>query len=144
MPSITRNPSVRECLGAGPSGVHMSPCTSAALEVFFQPTLYNVSEGTMAIITLVTSTPNYTFPFNVSLVYSDMAATSSEDYSPLPDSVAFGAGQQRLSFPVEVLDDQVLECLEHFSVLAAATDKPGTVAIGAANVATVAILDGTG
>lgn len=98
----------------------------------------------MATITLVTSTPNYTFPFTVSLVYSDLTATSSVDYSPLPLSVAFAAGQERVSFQVDVLEDQVLECPEQFRVLATDTDKPGVVAIGTANVATVAILDRTG
>ena len=41
----------------------------------FDPENYNVTEGEVVNITLVTSTSNYEFDFNVTLLYVDGTAT---------------------------------------------------------------------
>ena len=47
----------------------------AALEVFFAQQNYTVTEGGTVNITLVTSTTNYEFDFNVTLQHMDGSAT---------------------------------------------------------------------
>lgn len=91
----------------------------AGLQVSLNAAQYQTIEGTAANITLVTSTPNYAFPFDVFLRYMELdgiTATEGMDYIPLPDSVSFAAGQERLSFEVDIPDDQVAELLESFRV----------------------------
>ena len=48
---------------------------AAVVQVQFDPENYNVTEGEVVNITLVTSTRNYEFDFNVTLLYVDGTAT---------------------------------------------------------------------
>ena len=48
---------------------------AAVVQVQFDPENYNVTEGDVVNITLVTSTGNYEFDFNVTLLYVDGTAT---------------------------------------------------------------------
>ena len=93
----------------------------AGLQVSFDTVLYETIKGTPANITLVTSTANYTFPFEVLLTYmgnDSITANESMDYIPFPDSVriSFEASQERLSFEVDVPDDQVAELVEFLKI----------------------------
>ena len=84
----------------------------------FDTVLYKTIEGTPANITLLTSTANYTFPFEVLLMYMEndsISATESVDYIPFPNSVSFEASQERLSFEVDV-PDQVAELVEFLKI----------------------------
>ena len=47
----------------------------AAVQVQFQPQNYTVTEGGVVNVTLVTSTSNYEFDFNVTLQYMNGSAT---------------------------------------------------------------------
>ena len=85
----------------------------------FGASLYDTAEGTAANISVVTSTPSYTFPFTVFLMYLDfngISVTMGVDYIPLPSNVTFQAGQGSLSFSVAIPDDQVAELPENFRV----------------------------
>ena len=84
----------------------------------FDTVLYETIEGTPANITLVTSTPNFAFPFEVLLMYmgnDSINATKVEEYVSFTDRVSFEAGQERLSFKVDVLD-QAAELLEFLKI----------------------------
>ena len=84
----------------------------ADLRVSFDTVLYEVIEGTAANFTLKTSTPNYTFPFEVLLMYTvndSLTATESVDYTLFLGNVSFVASQEHLSFEVDFPDDQVAE-----------------------------------
>ena len=90
----------------------------AGLRVSFDTVLYETIEGTPANITLLTSTANYTFPFEVLLMYMEndsITANESVDYIPFPDSVFFEASQERLSFELGV-PDQVAELVEFLKI----------------------------
>ena len=85
----------------------------------FDTVLYETIEGTPANITLVTSTPNFAFSFEVLLMYVEndsVTATKGEEYISFTDRVFFEAGQERLSFKVDVPDDQVAELLEFLKI----------------------------
>ena len=85
----------------------------------FDTVLYKTIEGTPANITLVTSTPNFAFPFEVLLMYVEndsITATEGEEYISFTDRVSFEAGQERLFFEVDVPDDQVAELLEFLKI----------------------------
>ena len=91
----------------------------AGLRVSFDTVLYETIQGTPANITLVTSTANYTFAFEVLLMYMEndsINATESVDYIPFADSVSFEASQERLSFELDVPDDQVAELVEFLKI----------------------------
>ena len=84
----------------------------------FDTVQYETIEGTPAKITLVTSTPNFAFSFEVLLVYMEndsVTATEGEEYISFTDRVSFEAGQERLSFKVDVLD-QAAEVLEFLKI----------------------------
>ena len=84
----------------------------------FDTVLYETIEGTPANITLVTSTPNFAFSFEVLLMNVEndsITATKVEEYISFTDRVSFEAGQERLSFKVDVLD-QAAELLEFLKI----------------------------
>ena len=84
----------------------------------FDTVLYETIEGTPANITLVTSTPNFAFSFEVLLMYVEndsVTATKGEEYISFTDRVFFEAGQEHLSFKVDVLD-QAAELLEFLKI----------------------------
>ena len=53
----------------------------AAVQVWFDPQNYNVTEGGTVNITLVTNTNNYMFDFNVTLQYMNGSATGESSLS---------------------------------------------------------------
>ena len=59
------------CIGQGIYHLY----SLAALQVQFDPQNYTVTAGGVVSITLVTSTRNYEFDFNVTLEYGDGTAT---------------------------------------------------------------------
>lgn len=91
----------------------------ADLAVSFDAEEYETSEGVKANITLVANTSSYASPFDVLLMFMEqgvIAASEGVDYISSPDRVSFVAGQERLSFQVDIPDDQVAELLESFKI----------------------------
>lgn len=124
----------------------------AGLQVSFDTALYDTTEGTAANITVVTSTPNYSFPFTVFLEYLDLngiSAARGVDYTPLPSNVTFLPGQGSLTFSIAVLDDQVAEIQESFRVRITGYSEhlscaEGLVEDGGTTTAFVSIIDDDG
>lgn len=91
----------------------------AGLAVSFDAEEYETSEGVKANITLVANTSSYASPFDVLLMFMEQGvipASEGVDYISSPDRVSFVAGQERLSFQVDIPDDQVAELLESFKI----------------------------
>lgn len=111
----------------------------AGLSVFFGASVYDTVEGTAANITLVANTSSYAFPFDIRLMFMEddgITATEGVDYIPHPTSVSFVAGQEVLSFEVDVPDDQVAELMESFKIEISGYSScvEGLVAIGSTYV----------
>ena len=99
-----------------------------------------------------TATVNFTVKLStvsqrsVEVAYStaDGTATAGEDYRRVVDgSVTFAPGETSRTFAVQILDDEVAEVAETFTVSLAVVDV-GTVTLGSQSTATVTITDNEG
>ena len=83
---------------------------------------------------------------SVEVAYStaDGTATAGEDYRRVVDgSVTFAPGETSRTFAVQILDDEVAEVAETFTVSLAVVDV-GTVTLGSQSTATVTVTDNEG
>ena len=82
--------------------------SSAAVQVSFDPQNYTITEGGAVNITLVTSTSDYEFDFNVTLQYMDGSATGES--CTLTYNVLHSCSFQTHSMFVSHYSEQYLSC----------------------------------
>ena len=119
----------------------MPPYTYADLTVFFDPAAYNVTEGVNFKVSLMVSSPDYSFPFSVSLTYMDNTAVNGKDYLPSELSVDFNAGQKTVMFDATTIDDNTAELAEKFYIVILNTSAPSDIRLGTPRTASVNIVD---
>ena len=116
--------------------------------VSFQRIQYSVSEGNKTAVTLVTSSPGFSYSFTVHLKLKDDTATKGSDYVPIPASVTFSPGEEEVSFEVITTDNQVAQLLKRFEVViinvTTDCDDDERVKIGSNDTATIEIIDNDG
>lgn len=119
-----------------------SPFT--AIAVFFDPILYNVTEGQHVSLSLQASSTNFDFSFDVSVMYTDLLATIGEDYSPAVRRVTFNPQQGEVTFELPTIQDGYAELTEEFLVtIVGTTLSQSKVTIGQ-DTAAVSIVDNDG
>ena len=113
------------------------------VDVFFDPTSYNVSEEMNATLTIRVSTASYSFPFTVTMETMNITAVAGEDYTPGGYTVSFQPGQDEVTLVVPTTDDATTELDEIYSVTINNTSED-RVLVGFPNVANVTIQDNEG
>jgi hypothetical protein len=113
------------------------------LTVFFQPSAYNVSEGEVALLTVVADR-KFERSFNVTVTTVVGSAVMGEDYIHFSGVVRMDADTQIGVAMVTTLPDEVYECTENFTGdLSLSDTTPTGVFIGEPSMATVDIQDAT-
>ena len=112
----------------------------AGLEVFFDPTTYNVTEDMNATLTIRANTSSYSFPFAVTVRKMDITAVAGEDYTPGGYTVSFQPGQDEATLVIATIDDNTVE-IEEFYRAAIVNTSESRVVIGSSDMANVTILD---
>ena len=116
----------------------------AALNVFFDPVSFNMTEGGNVSLSVMVNSTNYSFPFSVSLSYKDYTAIDGVDYLHSVFTVDFSAEQDTATFEVLTFDDNVAELMEKFTVVIVNTTIPSKVMTGGADTASVYLIDNDG
>ena len=110
--------------------------------VFFGASSYTASEGGAPATVAVELSPAPTAPVTIPLTPSRRGGATAGDYSGVPPSVTFQAGQTRLTFTVTATDDSVDDDGE--SVRIGFGTLPDGFVAGARPTATVALADNDG
>ena len=124
-------------------GLTVKHASCADVQVFFDPTSYNVSEEMNVTLTIRASTVSYSFPFTVTVETMNITAVAGEDYTPGGYTVSFQPGQDKATLVVSTIDDTTPELDEMYSVTIANTSED-RVLVGFSNVANVTIQDNEG
>ena len=124
-------------------GLTVKLASCADVQVFFDPTSYNVSEEMNATLTIKASTASHSFPFTITMETMDITAVAGEDYTPGGYTVSFQPGQDEATVVVPTIDDTTPELDEMYSVTITNTSED-RVLVGFPNVANVTIQDNEG
>ena len=109
--------------------------------VRFNPTTYNVTEGTGSVTLSVNLTKASAQAVTVDYSMTNGTATGGNDFVATPGTITFAPGETNKTFSVNIIDDAVVEVTESFTVsLSNATNA----SLGASTTATVTIADNEG
>ena len=97
------------------------------MDVFFERASYNVTEGDNVSVSLAVTSTNYSFSFSVFLSYEDNTASNGVDYLSKVFSLDFSAEQNRATFEVPTIDDNIAELPESFTLVIVNTTIPTPV-----------------
>ena len=103
-----------------------------------------MTEGDVVSVTILPSSDQYNYPFNVTLSYMDGSAVQDEDYTPGTITVKFGPGDSSQTFEVPTIEDFLVEKLENFEIFKISTSAPNRVSPGSPDMVTVNIVDDDG
>ena len=118
---------------------------STVLAVFFQPAVYDVSEGSTVVLVLVTD-KNFTVPVTVDLSTQNGSAVQSVDFIIPVLQVTLDVASQSALVPVQSLHDDLCEGTEQFMAVLTQPSPSTTpnIVIGSPREALVSIMDLTG
>lgn len=109
--------------------------------VRFNPTTYNVTEGTGSVTLAVNLTKASAQTVTVDYSMTNGTATGGNDFVATPGTITFAPGETNKTFSINIIDDAVVEVAEAFTVsLSNATNA----SLGTATTATVNIADNEG
>ena len=97
------------------------------LDVFFERASYNVTEGDNVSVSLAVTSTNYSFSFSVFLSCEDNTASNGVDYLSKVSRLDFSAEQNRATFEVPTIDDNIAELPESFMLVIVNTTIPTPV-----------------
>ena len=95
-------------------------------------------------MSVMVSSTNYSFSFSVSLNYKDNTSVDRVDYLPMVFNVDFSAEQERATFEVPTIDDNIAELTETFTIVIVNTTVPDQVMTGEPHTASVNLIDDDG
>lgn len=136
---VLSNPAMAALGTPSSATVTISDDDSQASSIRFESATYTVSESGSAVTLAVTRSGGLGLVASANYATSDGTATAGSDYTATQGTVTFPAGSVRQTITVPIVDDNVLESTETFSV---ALSSPSiNASIGNPATATVTIIE---
>ncbi len=136
---VLTNPTNGATLGAANTATVSITDNDVAGELAFDPANYSVAENGTSVTLNVVRTLGLAGAVSVAWATVNGSATSPGDFTGASGVLNFAAGETSKPIVIQIVDDNVAEAIEQFTV--ALSNVTGGATIGSANTATVVISD---